>query len=295
MMHYTVTPNPLRLTSSMYEFGKNGPQLMSDHEIAQSQKVLANPVEYAKGAKPIWQDAPEDSFFGHFFDTRVIAQWDEDGEHIDLMTGQKVQHKKGDRKLNENGTYFYENLDGRDVYGRQVLNKLNTITKEGTTLNKWDFFDSDDIKQKSFTGTMMKNLALVGSMFLPYVGPAVAGVSVATQMVGLFGTLGKMLIDSDNPIFSEMEGWSKSVNRQTLTTQYAQENPWCWENFINLVGDVAGQLKEQRFLFEYAPALFKGGDLVSWKKGIDVAKQEKKIAELEKMFKLQNETKFAEL
>lgn len=295
MMNYTLMPNPLRLTSSMYEFGKTGPQLMSESEIAQSQKVLANPVEYAKGAAPIWQDAPENSFFDHFFETRVLAQWDEDGEHIDLMTGKKVQHKKGDMKLNENGTYFYENLEGRDVYGKQVLNKLNTITKEGTLLNKWDFFDSDDIKQKSLTGTIMKNLALVGSMFLPYVGPAIAGISVATQTAGLFGTLGKMLIDSDNPIFSEMEGWSKSVSRGTLSTQYAQQNPWCWENFINLVGDVAGQLKEQRFLFEYAPALFKGNDLVSWKKGIDVAKQEAKIAELEGMFKLQNETKFAEL
>jgi hypothetical protein len=36
------------------------------------------------------------------------------------------------------------------------------------------------------------------------------------------------------------------------------ENTWCWENFINLIGDVAGQLKEQRFLFEFTPAMFKG-------------------------------------
>ena len=33
---------------------------------------------------------------------------------------------------------------------------------------------------------------------------------------------------------------------------------WCWENIINLAGDVAGQLKEQRFIFEKIPTIFTG-------------------------------------
>jgi hypothetical protein len=38
---------------------------------------------------------------------------------------------------------------------------------------------------------------------------------------------------------------------------------WCWENFVNLIGDVAGQLREQRFIFDYTPAVFKGTKGVS--------------------------------
>lgn len=139
---------------------------------------------------------------------------------------------------------------------------MNTLTTDGSFWNKYDFFDSDDLEQKSFGGSIMKNAALVGSMFIPYVGPWIAGLSVASQIVGLTGTLGKMLTGSDSPTFSAMEGWAKSVNRQTAKSQYAMENTWCWENFINLIGDVAGQLKEQRFLFEFAPAIIKGNKIL---------------------------------
>nr|DAD59278.1 MAG TPA: envelope glycoprotein [Bacteriophage sp.] len=99
---------------------------------------------------------------------------------------------------------------------------MNVLTTDGSFWNKYDFFDSDDIQQKSIGGTVMKNLALVGSMFIPYVGPWIAGLSVATQMAGLGATLGKMLVGSDSPTFSAIEGWSQSLNRQTAKTDYAQ-------------------------------------------------------------------------
>ena len=90
---------------------------------------------------------------------------------------------------------------------------MNTITTDGSFWNQYDFFDSDDIKEKSFVGSVAKNLALVGSMFIPYVGWGIAGASVATQMFGLAGTFGKMLTGSDSPTFSAMEGWAKSFDR----------------------------------------------------------------------------------
>ena len=46
--------------------------------------------------------------------------------------------------------------------------------------NQFDFFDSDDLNQKSAMGSIMKNLALVGTMFIHYVGPWIAGISIAT-------------------------------------------------------------------------------------------------------------------
>ena len=68
----------------------------------------------------------------------------------------------------------------------------------------------------------MKELALVGTMFLPYIGPYVATLSIATQSAGFLSTLGKMFLGSDSPTLSSIEGWVKSVDRQTAKTDYAK-------------------------------------------------------------------------
>lgn len=251
-------PNPDRLNTGVTRVGKTSERTLSQDEIAQTQRVLLNPVEVADGAKPIYGDSPNDSWFKDFWDTRVMAAWDEDGTHIDPITGREIQHKKGDLKLNENGTYYYENLDGRSVYGKRILNKFNTLTTDGSSWNKYDFFDSDDIEQKSIGGSIVKNLALVGSMFIPYVGWGVAAASVAHQSAGLFATLGKMLAGADNPTLNNIEGWVKSTDRRNLKTEYAQQNMWCWENFIDLIGDTTAQLREQRAIFKFVPGILKG-------------------------------------
>lgn len=297
---YGRLPNPDRTTTGLIRVGETGKPTKSRSEIAQTQKVLVNPTEVYDSlgnpdwSKAEWHDAPNDSWFTDFFDTRVLAQWESDGEHIDPITGATVKHQKGEAKLNEEGTYYYENLDGRDVYGKQVLNKMNTLTTDGSKWNKYDFFDSDGLEQKTIAGSIMKNAALVGTMFIPYVGPWIAGLSVANQLVGLSGTLGKMLLGSDSPKLSALEGWSKSVNRQTAKSQYAMENTWCWENFINLIGDVAGQLKEQRVLFEFAPAMIKGNKMLGWN-GLDAAKQEAYAASRAAHYHKLNQTKFDDL
>jgi hypothetical protein len=56
---------------------------------------------------------------------------------------------------------------------------MNTLTTDGSKWNKYDIFDSDGIDQNGIFKTTLKNLALVGTMFIPYVGPVVAGLSVA--------------------------------------------------------------------------------------------------------------------
>lgn len=246
-------PNPDRITSSLIRLGEIGPRTKTADELAQGQKVLLNPVEVEKGGVPQWGEAPEDDFTGYFFDTLVLAQYENDV----LDEKGEVIHKKGEYKTNYDGTYYYEKLDGRKIYDKHVLNKMNVLTKEGSYWNQYDFFDSDDIK-KSVTGTVMKNIALVAPMFIPYVGPAYIGLNVATQLVGLFGTFGKMFAGSDTPVLSEMEGWAKSINQQGNISEYARQNTWCWENWINLIGDVARQLKEQRFIFEKVPGIFTG-------------------------------------
>jgi hypothetical protein len=202
---------------------------MSISEIAQTQQVYDTKTGE-------WKDSPNDSFFSNFFDTLVLATYDEDV--VDEETGEVI-HEKGSYKLNEDGTYYYETLGGRDVYGKQVLNKMNVLTTDGSAANKFDFFDSDDIEQKSIGGSILKNAALVGSMFLPGVGAAVRGVSVLTQMAGLTATLGKLFVGNESETLNNIQGWAKTVNRSSQT-EYAANNTWCSENFLNMIGDTIG-------------------------------------------------------
>lgn len=295
--------NPFKSTQSIVRLGKVEDGKYTWDELAQREKVLANPREATRPdgtideSKAIWQDAPNDSWFNNFWETRVAAQWDEDGEHLNPITGEKETHKKGDLKLNSSGNFYYENLDGRDVYGRRVLNKMNTLTTDGSEFNKYDFFDSDG-KDKSIGGTILKNAALVGSMFIPYIGPVVTGLGLASQTAGLLGTLGKMGVNFandnlgtniNNSIFSEMEGFSKSVGRNAVS-EYSQQNMWTAENLIGLVGDVMAQFKEQRFLFEKAPIIFNN------KYGIvNNGNYQNKLAELESQIAKFDKTRIDDL
>lgn len=251
--------NPFEQTFGIQELGKVGERTKSIDELAQTHNVLLNPKTAGDNLENAeWGDAPNDAFFKYFPTTLVLAQYDTEGTHKDPITGEIVKHNKGDLKLNKEGQFYYEKLDGRDVYGRRVLNKMNVITTDGSFANKFDPFDSDDIEQKSIGGSILKNTALVGSMLLPYIGPWVTGLSIATQSAALFATLGKMLVGSESPTLNNFEGWSKSMNRQTARTEYAQQNTWCWENYINLASDVFAQIKEQRFIFNSFPKIFKG-------------------------------------
>lgn len=257
---FVTSPNPFLQNNSLTRVGKKGDRTLSISEIAQSQKI------YDSDKKEFRDESVNDRAFSNnpfkwlgdlFSEPLVVAQWDEDGEHVDPLTGEIKKHKKGDYKYNDEGTFYYETLNGRDVYGKQVLNRMNTLTVDGSKANKYDFFDSDDLEQKSFIGSVMKNLALVGSMFLPVVGKPIIAASIATQAVGLLGALDKMFLGSESETANNLHAWAKTVNRQSVS-EYASQNTWCWENMLNMIGDTVGQLAEQRFLFTHVPALFKG-------------------------------------
>lgn len=279
-----VIANPDKIYSGIS--GVSGRSKSID-ELAQSEKVLLNPREVEQGKEAKWGDSPNDNFWGYFTDALVLAQYNEDGTHVDPITGRTEQHKKGDLKIGPNGTYYYEKLDGRDVYGKQVLNKMNVFTTDGSFWNKFDFFDSDDINQKSVAGSLAKNAVLVGSMFIPYVGPVIAGLSMAIQVADMAAKVGKMITGSENPTLSNIEGWAKSMNRQYAKTEYAQQHTWSLENIIDSVGDLTAQLREQRAIFQFVPGAMTQGryKYINWKDGTintEAAKEGFKAIELAK-------------
>ena len=192
---------------------------------------VENPIEWVKD---------------QFRDPLVMATWDEDGEHVDPITGITRQHKKGDKKLNDKGTYYYETLNGRNVLGKDVLSTFDTFTVDGQGINKYDFFDSNDI-EKSAAGTVAKNIVALLPLFTP-VGGAYSALMVGREMAKslpmLYG-MATALVDAETPSWMNTLA-AKASAGTTSTSDYAQQKTFAFENFGNLVADVALQWGQQK-------------------------------------------------
>ena len=137
----------------------------------------------------------------------MLAQWDEDDIHYE--NGIAVEHKKGDLKFNESGKPYYETLGKRDIYGKDVLHYVDTLTVDGTRLNKFDFLDSDS-KEKGLGATLIRTAAQIAPMFA---GPVIGGIYGAITAIGALNRVMPILakgIDSiitgtdDNPFGRKM-------------------------------------------------------------------------------------------
>ena len=269
-------PNPFEQTTGIVTLGKTENPTKTAQEIAQGEQVHNLKTD-------TWEESPEEAslFENVLSETKVLAVYEEDGVHEDPITGEMVLHKQGDLKFNANGKPYYETLNGRDVYGRQVLSNFDVLTREDSDWNRYDFFDNDGY-DKSALGSTIKTAVVVAPMFIPYVGPVYTGALVLKNAMGLFGTLGKIAnindwMDPDTAkMFNNLEGWSKSMNTLDSRSEYAKQHMWSFENMIGLVGDVISQLKEQRWIFEYGPLFFNPNwnatKAISSKKGINFEK-----------------------
>ena len=179
-----------------------------------------------------------------FSDPLVLAQYEEDTVDKD-----GTKHKKGDYKLNEEGTYYYETLGGRSPIGKQVLSSLDTLTVDDTKLNKYDFFDSDDI-EKSVGGVIAKNVATLIPMFVGGpIGTVYSTALIAREMAKslpmLYGMTTALFSDSETP------KWMNTIAAMgdkftSGTSDYAKEHTFSVENFGNLISDVALQWGQQK-------------------------------------------------
>lgn len=179
-----------------------------------------------------------------FSDPLVLAQYEED-----TIDKDGTKHKKGDYKLNEEGTYYYETLGGRSPIGKQVLSSLDTLTVDGTKLNKYDFFDSDDI-EKSVKGVIAKNVATLIPMFIGGpIGTVYSTALIAREMAKslpmLYGMTTALFSDSETP------KWMNTIAAMgdkftSGTSDYAKEHTFSIENFGNLISDVALQWGQQK-------------------------------------------------
>lgn len=269
----THSLNPDQRTSSIVRVGEVGPREKTPAELAESRKVY-NP------ATGEWEASPEDSFFDNLFHVRALAQYDEDVDINGKKKGEagfdknNIEHAAGELKINpDTGTYYYEDIDGQNIHNKQLLHLSDVITKEGSYLNSIDFLDSDDI-HKSPIGSFVKNAALVGSMFIPYVGPWVTGATIVQQAASIGATLGKIFTGSDNKAFNFIQGAAEQSDPFRTRSEYSQQNMWTMENLFGMIGDTVAQLKQQRMLFEQLPKLMGKDGRVLTQKGQDAMTKE---------------------
>ncbi len=158
-------------------------------EVAQSHFVADGATGKRLNYTP--EDTSLKNLFGMFQEPLVMATYDND---IRDEKG-KVIHEKGDYKFDEDGLPYYETLAGRDPSGKKILSRFDTLTKEGSYSNKFDFFDSDDIK-KSITGTVVKAAVTAA--------PALIGGPISTAYTAYFIASG--LIDGGMEITKSLNG-----------------------------------------------------------------------------------------
>jgi hypothetical protein len=183
-MWFEEVHNPERVSTGVIGVNRVGPRTMSDRELAQTQKIFDHSTGQYEDYTPNDVALTSNPFawiVSQFKDPLVLATYDENGQHFDPILGRMVDHQKGQKKLNEQGLPFYETLDGRSLGHKEVLGFTDNLTVDGSWLNKYDFFDSDSL-DKSVTGTIMKNLAIIAPAFIPGVGMYYGGALVVREM-----------------------------------------------------------------------------------------------------------------
>lgn len=248
--------NPDRQKVGIEGINKRSNPEYSKSEIAQMNKIWDSKKgeykDYSPNDKALTNDV-----FGFLeslvSDPLVLATWDEDGEHMDPITGQVKKHVKGEHKLNDKGTYYYETLNGRSPIGKQVLSMMDNLTVDGQGINKYDFFDSDDI-EKSVAGVITKNVVsllplFAGAIGLPGIATAYSSALIAREMskaLPMLYNLSEILFDTP-----ETPKWINRLAAQGEkftggTSDYAKQNTFSVENFGNLISDVALQWGQQK-------------------------------------------------
>lgn len=226
----------------------------STRELAEQNSVYDTATgtfsTYSPNEHALFSD-PIDYFKDLFKEPLVLATYDEDGTHEDPMSGQLVEHKKGQPKINDDGKYFYETLNGRSLAGKQVLSKFDTLTVDGDSLNKFDFFDSDD-REKSIGGSIMKGVATVAPLFMGPVGTVLATAQVLREFGKVMPMVDGMLsavtgTNTDTAFSKWANNWAGRMMSLTQdVSDYSQQNMFSFENFANLASDVALQWGQQQ-------------------------------------------------
>ena len=256
--------NPMMISTNIKAMNVITPQELSIREIAQTNRVYDYETKQ-------WLDwSPNDKgglWKGLFREPLILATYDSNEDVVE--NGRLVHHNKGDYKYDPiTGKPFYETVGNREIYDKDVLKLSDTLTKEGTKINKMDFFDSDGL-DKSVGGTVMKLTTSLAPTLLALIpgfwplGLAYGTISAAIALSQLMPTLGKAVngfFTNDNldteigKKLNKAEAWTARFGKSV--SDRSREKLVTLENAASLIKDVAMQLFQQRAV-QYIPRLFK--------------------------------------
>lgn len=229
---------------------------LTNKELAQQNKIYdpstGKYLDYSVNDMALFKN-PIRWFENIFSDPIIYATYDDDGSHFDPIIGKYVDHKKGDFKINENGEYYTEKLNGRNIRGKEVVSSFDYITSEESAINKYDFFDSDGF-DKSVAGSLFSAAASIAPLFVPYVGTVYSGVLIGRELMKALPMLSGMidsLLGTDNENNSLLNSFAAKGQQLTgSTSEHGTQDAFSIEGVSKLIADVATQWGQQKVIAE---------------------------------------------
>lgn len=237
--------NPLKQSKGITELNELSAPVLSKREAAQKNQYWDNDTN-------TWSDKTvnEAGVLGLLKGKSLAyAIWDEDGTHIDKMTGQEVRHNAGDWKTDEFGNYYTETVDDEDSVGKQFITWSEVVTDDESPWNKIDIFDSDSSNQ-NIPRTVLKALAIGGATLLApeAVASTIFYSTAAINLARVLPQISKSILSflgSDD--VSYLNKWDNTMRRfGRSTSDYSQEHFFALENILNMAIDSYMQLGQQR-------------------------------------------------
>ena len=249
----TFKNNPLQQSIGLSGLNRKSDPKLTEEEAAQSNKVWDS-----ENKKWLDHSAEDQGFLKKALgETLVYAKYDKDGMQVNPVTGEEGYHKKGEWITDENGNYFTETLGNRQLLDKQVVQLSDILTKEGSTLNKFDFWDSDGY-DKSVAGIAAKTVAHILPYLTPirgYYGAFTMAMQMAATMPVLYKSLESIALGENQsgltPTMTSMENWFAKWNGSK--SRKGQEGFWNLENVGELIADTFGQMYQQRAAAAFAP------------------------------------------
>lgn len=254
--------NPMQRMYGIEGINKISESSKTREEIAQSNRIF-DPT-----TGKFLDETPEDMSLldKALGDTLIYAKWEEEGYHIDPITGQQVRHQKGEWKTDEDGNYYTEILGSRELKGNQVVNLQDILTKEDSMWNTLDFYDSDG-KDKSAIGITTKLVMQIAPYFIPGVGGVYAAVKTVTGLASVLPTFYKSLNsaffgENDSESYdaaTRVENWFRKW--EPSKSEEGRNSFMSYESLAGMVGDTVEQLFSQKTAAKAAEWFLKAPNL----------------------------------
>lgn len=248
--------NPNQITIGVGGINKKEESPFSARELAQQQNIFNSETGNFENYTPNDMSFTEDPIKwlkNLYQDPLVLATYDQDTIDYDPISGEWVLYKKGQNKLNDQGQYYYETLNGRSTHGKEVLSSFDILTTDGIGLNKYDFFDSDGL-DKSITGVIAKSAAAVAPLLIGGpVGSIYAGVMVARELIKVLpmidGIVGGITGNNEDSLLSKtLYDWAAYGHKFSTSQSDYGKGLLTFEGLSNLLIDVALQYGQQQFI-----------------------------------------------